>query len=192
MAPQDRSARALSFGAIAEDYDRFRPGPPRKIVDWVLPRQCEAAVDIGAGTGALTRELLRCVRHVIAVEPDPRMSAVLAARVPRASVVSGRAEELPLRDRSVDAVVGSSMWHWVDEARAAIEAARVLRPGGVLGLLWSGPDRSQGWLAELLAGPGRDLGARTNKIGCAAVGTRFTCPLTRHLPLRTRAPSSGR
>jgi SAM-dependent methyltransferase len=157
MAPGDRSTRALSFGAIAEDYDRYRPGPPVEVLEWVLPRQREAAVDIGAGTGALTRELVRCVRHVIAVEPDPRMGAVFAARVPRATVLSGRAEELPLRDRSIDAVMGSSMWHWVDEARAAMEAARVLRPGGVLGLLWSGPDRAQGWLAELLAGSGREL-----------------------------------
>jgi len=149
--------RALSFGAIAEDYDRFRPGPPLDAVEWLVSRPCETAVDIGAGTGALTRVLAPRVPRVVALEPDPRMSAVLAARVPRAYVVTGTAEELPLRDACVDAVVGSSMWHWVDEARAATEAARVLRPGGVLGLLWSGPDRSQGWLAEVFARGGRGL-----------------------------------
>jgi SAM-dependent methyltransferase len=151
---QARSTRALSFCTIAEDYDRFRPGPPAEILEWVLPPQCDVAVDIGAGTGALTRELVRHVGTVIAVEPDRRMGAVLASRVPRAAVLTGRAEDLPLPDGGVDAVVGSSMWHWVDEARAASEAARVLRPGGVLGVLWSGPDRSQPWLAELLARPG--------------------------------------
>jgi SAM-dependent methyltransferase len=145
--------RAMSFGAIADDYDRFRPGPPPEVLEWLLPRQRRAAVDIGAGTGALTRLLVGPVDHVVAVEPDRRMGVVLAARVPDASVVSARAEEIPLRDGCVDAVVGSSMWHWVDEERAAFEAARVLRTGGVLGLVWSGPDRSQPWLAELLARP---------------------------------------
>jgi SAM-dependent methyltransferase len=152
MASDDRSRRASSFGAIAEDYDRFRPGPPVKALEWILPDRGHAALDIGAGTGALTRLLGRHVRHVIAAEPDRRMGAVLRARVPGALVVSARAEELPLRHGCVDAVVGSSMWHWVDEERAASEAARVLRPGGVLGILWSGPDRSQPWLAELLSG----------------------------------------
>jgi ubiquinone/menaquinone biosynthesis C-methylase UbiE len=152
MSAEDWSVRASSFGAIAEDYDRFRPGPPQDGVEWVLSRPCDSAVDIGAGTGALTRELVPRVRNVIAVEPDSRMSAVLAARVARANVLVGTAEALPLRNASVDAVVGSSMWHWVDEARAALEAARVLRPGGVLGLLWSGPDRSQSSLVDLFAG----------------------------------------
>src|SRR5579863_3056278 len=80
-----------------------------------------------------------------------RMSEVLSERLPGVTVLSGRAEAIPLPDASVDAVVGSSMWHWVDEGRATAEVARVLRPGGVLGLLWNGPDRSQRWLAELLA-----------------------------------------
>jgi SAM-dependent methyltransferase len=156
MAPDDRSIRALSFGAIAEEYHRFRPGPPREAVRWVLAGDREAAVDIGAGTGALTRELVRFVHHVTAVEPDRRMGAVLASTVPGASVLSGRAEDLPFGSASVDAVVGSSMWHWVDEARAVVEVARVLRPGGTFGLLWSGPDRSQPWLDELLTGAGLD------------------------------------
>jgi SAM-dependent methyltransferase len=156
VSAEDRSRRATSFGAIAEDYDRFRPGPPSPAVEWVLPQPCEEAVEIGAGTGALTRQLVRHVRHVTAVEPDPRMAAVLAARVPGVTVLSGRAEELPVRGKSADAVVGSSMWHWVDEALASSEAARVLRPGGVLGLLWSGPDRSQKWVEDVLAAPGGD------------------------------------
>jgi ubiquinone/menaquinone biosynthesis C-methylase UbiE len=160
MAAEDWSERASSFGAIAEDYDRFRPGPPEDAVDWVLSGPRDTAVDIGAGTGALTRELVSRVRHVIAVEPDPRMSAVLATRVARADMLTAMAEALPLRDASVDAVVGSSMWHWVDEQRAASEAARVLRPGGVLGLLWSGPDRSKGWLADLFAGQGKAVARR--------------------------------
>jgi SAM-dependent methyltransferase len=82
------------------------------------------------------------------------MATVLAARVPEARVVAAKAEALPVHSAWADAVVGSSMWHWVDETSAAFEAARVLRPGGVLGLLWNGPHRSQAWLSDLLSGFG--------------------------------------
>jgi SAM-dependent methyltransferase len=152
MTVDDHARRALSFGAIAEHYNRFRPGPPSQALDWILPPHCESAVDIGAGTGALTRLLVGAAGTVVAVEPDPRMAAVLAAGVPLTSVVAARAEALPLHSERFDAVVGSSMWHWVDAERASIEVARVLRPGGVFGLLWSGPDRSQPGLEEFLSG----------------------------------------
>jgi SAM-dependent methyltransferase len=159
MTPDERALRARSFGAIAERYDRFRPGPPPDAVDWLLAdttgerldAPIDAVVDLGAGTGALSRLLVGRAGHVYAVEPDERMAAVLADRVPEVEVRSGQAESLPLPDASVDAVLGSSMWHWVDEARAAAEVARVLRPGGTFGLLWSGPDRSHEWVADLLA-----------------------------------------
>ena len=92
------------------------------------------------------------------------MRAVLAERVPSVDARDGRAEQLPLADASVDAVLGSSMWHWVDEAVAVPEIARVLRPGGVLGVLWSGPDRTQPWVAELLArGPRREHDAERRR-----------------------------
>ena len=155
MDDDERAMRARSFGAIAENYDRFRPGPPPDAVAWLLrePRDVpvDIAVDIGAGTGALTRLLSAHARRVVAVEPDARMAGVLRERVADADVREGSAEHIPLDDGSADAVLGSSMWHWVDEARAAHEVARVLRPGGVFGLLWSGPDRTEGWVAELLA-----------------------------------------
>jgi SAM-dependent methyltransferase len=144
-------SRSTSFGAIARDYDRYRPGPPVEALAWILPSPCRSALDIGAGTGALTRLLVPTVELVLAVEPDPRMASVMAAEVPSAEVMMARAEQIPLRSACLDAVVGSSMWHWVDEGQAAWEAARVLRPGGVLGVLWSGPDRSQPWLGDLLA-----------------------------------------
>jgi SAM-dependent methyltransferase len=162
-AADDRAARALSFGAIAEDYDRFRPGPPMAALEWILPPGAGAVVDIGAGTGALSRLLVPDVDLVVAVEPDARMAAVLARRVPEAKVVSARAEMMPLRDGGSDAVVGSSMWHWVDEDRTAFEAARVLRPDGVLGLLWSGPDRSHPGLTELLAVAGPPGGGAADR-----------------------------
>jgi SAM-dependent methyltransferase len=156
MVERHADARALSFGSIAEEYDRFRPGPPPEAVEWVLDGRRGLAVEVGAGTGALTRELVRRVDRLVAVEPDRRMGGVLAARLEGVPVVVGRAEELPLVEGTADAVVGSSMWHWVDPERGAREAARALRSGGVFGLMWSGPDRSEDWLAELIAGPGMD------------------------------------
>jgi SAM-dependent methyltransferase len=161
VTPEERAARARSFGAIAEHYDRYRPGPPDAAIDWLLATAGSpptTVVDIGAGTGALTRLLVERAEHVYAVEPDARMAQVLHTRVPGAEVREGHAEAIPLPDASADAVVGASMWHWVDEDRAAAEVARVLRPGGVFGLLWSGPDRSQEWIGGLLAqaNPRRD------------------------------------
>ena len=106
-------------------------------------------MDLGAGTGALTRVLVEKVPAVTAVEPDPRMREVLAERVPGATVLAGTAEDIPLPDASVDAVVVSSAWHWMDPERAPYEVARVLRSGGRFGLLWNGRDRQVRWVADL-------------------------------------------
>lgn len=148
--------QSKSFGEIADDYDRFRPGPPDAAVEWLLPPAATDVLEIGAGTGGLTRRLVGRVAHVRAVEPDDRMRAVLAARVPQAEVLPGRAEEIPAGDASFDAVFVASAWHWVDEARALPEVARVLRPGGRLALLWNGPDRTVDWVRSLFSG-GREL-----------------------------------
>jgi SAM-dependent methyltransferase len=153
VQPHDHTeARRQSFGAIAEDYARFRPGPPAEAVEWLLPPGAEDVLEIGSGTGALTTLLTGYVRHVRAVEPDARMRVVLQALVGGAEVVAGRAEELPADDASFDVVIGSSMWHWVDEEIALAEVARVLRPGGTLALLWSGTDRSVDWMRSLWSG----------------------------------------
>jgi SAM-dependent methyltransferase len=143
------TTRALSFGTVSEDYDRFRPGPPAAAVDWLVPPGARAVADVGAGTGALTAQLPARVEEVTAVEPDERMRAVLAWRVPEATVLAGAAEALPLADASQDAVLASSAWHWVDPERAVPEAARVLRPGGTLGVVWTGMDREVAWVDEL-------------------------------------------
>ncbi|MGH9007699.1 MAG: class I SAM-dependent methyltransferase [Acidimicrobiales bacterium] len=150
MSMPERAARAYSFGEIADEYDRYRPGPPVEAAHWVLGQGRERVIDLGAGTGGLTRRLVTLADRVIAVEPDTRMRGVLADRSGGAAVVGAVGERLPFADRSVDGVVASSSWHWMDPAVAAAEVARVLRPGGVFGLLWSGPDRSVPWVADVL------------------------------------------
>jgi SAM-dependent methyltransferase len=139
----------MSFGAIADDYDRLRPGPPDAAVDWLLPLNCEVAVDLGAGTGLLTRQLARRVARVVAIEPDDRMGAVLRARSPGVEVIPGKAEDIPLPDASADGVFVSSAWHWMDPDLAVPEIGRVLRDGGRFGVIWAGRDHQAGWLREI-------------------------------------------
>jgi SAM-dependent methyltransferase len=147
----DRETRRLSFGSVAEDYDRYRPSPPPPALDWLIPPGAAAILDLAAGTGLVTRELIGRASQVFAVEPDERMRAVLTARIPQAKVLAGRGEDIPLPDASVDAVVISSAWHWLDPALAVPEIARVLRPGGTLGVIWVSRDDREPWVAEFNA-----------------------------------------
>jgi SAM-dependent methyltransferase len=136
----------MSFGGIADDYDRLRPGPAPGALDWLLPADPDVVVDLGAGTGLLARALAGRARRVIAVEPDERMRAILAARSFGAEALAGRGEAIPLPDATADAVLVSSAWHWMDAGRAAREVARILRDGGRFGILWTGRDRATPWL----------------------------------------------
>jgi SAM-dependent methyltransferase len=147
----DRETRRLSFGSVATDYDRYRPPPPPQALDWLIPPGAEAILDLAAGTGIVTRELIGRAGRVVAVEPDERMRAVLAASCPRAEVLAGRGEDIPLPDASVDAVVISAAWHWLDPGRAVPEITRVLRPGGRLGVIWVSRDDRVPWVAEFNA-----------------------------------------
>lgn len=140
LPAEEKARRAGSFGGQAAQYERYRPGPPAAAVDWIVPARVARVVDLGAGTGALTRMLTDRADEVVAVEPDDRMRAVLAERVPGAKAVAGRGESIPLPDRSVDAVLASSSWHWMDPVATLREVGRILTPAGVLGVVWSGPD----------------------------------------------------
>jgi SAM-dependent methyltransferase len=106
-------------------------------------------LDLGAGTGKLTRQLCDRGLDVVAVEPSAGMREQLALAVPEARLLAGTAEHIPLDDRSVDAVLVAQAWHWIDAERALPEVARVLVPGGWLGLLWNIRDDSHDWVAEL-------------------------------------------
>jgi SAM-dependent methyltransferase len=157
LSPEQKAKRAGSFGAAASHYERYRPGPPVEAVAWVLPSPVRRVVDLGAGTGALTRLLVDRADEVVAVEPDDRMRAVLAESVPAARAVAGRGESIPLPDASADAAMASSSWHWMDLVPTLLEVGRVLVPGGTLAAVWSGPDPDTGLIAQaraLLSGDG--------------------------------------
>ena len=146
-----RNARGTSFGAAAGDYDRYRVGTPREVVEQILPGGVGAALDLGAGTGAMTRRLVELVDRVYAVDPDPRMTELLVESCPGVEVRRGTGEAIPLPDACVDAVVVASAWHWMDPAATIPEIARVLRPGGALCIVWNHRDRTVPWAAELEA-----------------------------------------
>src|SRR5262249_24674115 len=94
-------------------------------------------LDLGAGTGKLTRPLVERFRSVVAVEPDPGMRAVLARATEAYRVLDGRAEQIPLPDSSMDAVLAGQAFHWFDRDAALPEIERVLRLRGGLVLLWN-------------------------------------------------------
>jgi SAM-dependent methyltransferase len=145
----DKATRARSFGAAAEVYERARPGYPDAAIDWLLPQGARTVLDLGAGTGKLTRSLVARGLEVVAVEPLVEMREGLAAALPEVRAVAGTAEEIPLADGSVDAITVAQAWHWVDPERATAEAARVLRPGGTLGLIWNRRDERVDWVARI-------------------------------------------
>jgi SAM-dependent methyltransferase len=133
------------FGSVAEQYAAARPTYAEEAVRWALPTVPCRVADVGAGTGKLTDVLVRLGCEVVAVEPDDEMRAAICG----AEVVAGTAEELPLADASVDAVVSGQAYHWFDAARFLDEADRVVRPGGRLGLLWNWLDDRVPWVAKL-------------------------------------------
>lgn len=141
--------QASSFGAVAAAYERGRPPYPPEAVDWLLPAGASRVLDLGAGTGKLTRQLRDRGLDVIAVEPSEGMREQLARAVPGVPVHAGSAEKIPLPDHSVDAVLVAQAWHWVDRSRAVPEVARVLVSGGRLGLVWNIRDEREDWVAEL-------------------------------------------
>lgn len=140
---------ARSFGTAAALYERGRPPYPDQAVDWLVPQDARAVLDLAAGTGKLARKLVARGLTVLAVDPSTGMLAEMARAAPGVPATAGTAEMLPLRDRTVDAVLVAQAWHWVDPERAAPEIARVLRPGGRLGLMWNMRDEREPWVARL-------------------------------------------
>lgn len=148
--------RARSFGDVADAYDSARPSYPAHAIRWLLGPNSLDVVDLGAGTGKLTAVLLGQGHRVVAIEPLRPLRAKFAAALPRTQAVEGHAEDIPLPDSSADAVVVGQAFHWFDIEPALEEIARVLRPGGKLGLIWNFRHRSQAWMRELAAFAGQD------------------------------------
>ncbi|MFD8378176.1 methyltransferase domain-containing protein [Streptomyces sp. NPDC059679] len=146
---QEKYRQAGSFGAAADAYERGRPPYPPEAVAWLVPDRARIVVDLGAGTGKLTRALRAPGRDVVAVEPSAGMREQFSQVLPDVRVLDGTGESIPIPDSSVDTLVCAQAWHWVNPERAVPEVARVLRPGGRLGLVWNSRDVSVPWVAEL-------------------------------------------
>jgi SAM-dependent methyltransferase len=146
---QTNRPRSLSFGSEAAAYERGRPSYPPDAIDWLLPPGARDVLDLGAGTGKLTTRLAERGLDVIAVDPIAEMLEVLSNALPDTPALLGTAEQIPLPDNSIDAVLVAQAWHWVEPARAIPEVARVLRPGGRLGLVWNTRDERLGWVKDL-------------------------------------------
>jgi SAM-dependent methyltransferase len=135
------TSRASSFGRRAAEYDRSRPEYPSAAIDLATARlgldADSEVLDLGAGTGKLTRLIAQRFARVTAVEPDPSMRALLSQATDCYLALEGSAEAIPLADRSVDAVFVGQAFHWFDTDAALPEIARVLRPRGGLVLIWT-------------------------------------------------------
>jgi SAM-dependent methyltransferase len=145
----DWDAQRLSIGPAAGLYDRVRPRYPVEALHWMLGDQPLRVVDLGAGTGILTRQLLELGHDVIPVEPDAGMRDRLDESIGRELAFEGSAEAIPMADGVVDAVVAGQAYHWFNRDLAHDEIARVLRPGGVFAPLWNERDERVAWLKQL-------------------------------------------
>ena len=138
-----REAPPDAFGRTAREYELGRPEWPEELVDRVSGElglgSGAVVLDLGAGTGKLSRALVPRFSRVVAVEPDAAMRAVLEEAVPRAAALAGAAEAIPLENESVDAVFSGEAFHWFSTRPVLAEIARVLRPRGGLGLFWNIP-----------------------------------------------------
>ncbi len=153
--------RAASFGDVAQAYADFRPGYPTEAVSWLVGTSPGRVLDVGAGTGKLSSAVAALGHEVVAADPSLPMLQQLRRVVPVARSVVGSAEDLPLPSSSVDVVVAGQAFHWFDADRALPEIARVLRPGGVLGLAWNYGDIKVPWVRKVLGmvGTTEELGS---------------------------------
>jgi len=138
----------LVFGEVARAYERARPDYPPAAARWLVGSG-GIVLELGAGTGKLTRHLVGDGHEVLATDPDERMLAVLRELAPKARTQVGSAEEINLPDRSIDVIAVAQALHWFDLDRALPEMARVLRSDGVVAAVWNQRDASIPWVAKL-------------------------------------------
>jgi MOSC domain-containing protein YiiM/SAM-dependent methyltransferase len=144
---------AKGFAAGADAYERGRPEYSPEAIERLVAELAigpgSRVLDLAAGTGKLTRQLVETGAELLAVEPVAEMRAKLQAFLPAVEALEGTAEAIPLPNHSVDAVVVGQAFHWFDGIRAVSEIRRVLKPGGALGLIWQVRDLSRPWLERL-------------------------------------------
>ena len=143
----ETAPRRLTFGAHADAYERARPNWPEVVARWFVPDDAKLVVELGAGTGKLTRAVAALGGRVVAVEPDPRMLAVLHDS--GFEGVEGSAEAIPLDDGEADAIVAGSALHWFDLDAALPEIHRVLRPRGTFAFGWNHRDARHPTIARM-------------------------------------------
>jgi SAM-dependent methyltransferase len=151
------------FGLAAQMYERGRPDYPAAAIELLVDRldirSGRTVIDLAAGTGKLTRQLVPTGAEVIAVEPIAEMRALIAD----ARAIDGTAEAIPLGDESVDAVTVAQAFHWFRAEEALAEIRRVLRADGGLALIWNTRDErdpAQAAISEILEPLGRDTPRR--------------------------------
>ena len=154
-----KRALAGAFEQQGADYDRLRPGYPDAVIDAMLaaaPGRADGppgrAVDLGAGTGKLSRALADRGLAVTAVDPSAAMLEVARRPGPSAGTLTTRvatAEATGLPRGSAELVTAAQAWHWFDAQAASAEAARLLTAGGVLALVWNTLDVTIPWVHRL-------------------------------------------
>lgn len=152
--PVDPRAR-VGFQRAAGKYERARPEAPSVAID-ALARALRLSlrstvVELGAGTGKLSRMLAPRAGVYVALEPVPAMRQQFRQVLPAVPIVGGIAEMLPIRPSSVDAIAAAQAFHWFDVPRTMSEMRRVLRPNGAVGLLWNVRDESVDWVRQVTA-----------------------------------------
>ncbi|WP_327634932.1 methyltransferase domain-containing protein [Kribbella sp. NBC_00482] len=126
---------AESFGADAALYDRARPSYPTALIEaLVAAAPGRDFLDVGCGTGILSRQLQAAGCRVLGVDVDERMAAYARSTGVEAEV--SPFETWDASDRTFDALVAGMTWHWIDPAVGAAKAAAVLRPGGTFAVFW--------------------------------------------------------
>ncbi|MCZ4497506.1 MAG: Methyltransferase type 11 [Marmoricola sp.] len=157
---------ARSFASVAQEYDRSRPSYPPEVVTWLIGEHRLGGplkvLELGAGTGLLTELVVAAGHEVLATDPLPEMLEHLSRRLPGVATAVATAESIPVPSRSYDVVLCAQSFHWFDHPVALAEIARVLRPGGVLGLVWNVRDEGIPW--------GRKLGKIIGKSAAESPG----------------------